>query len=548
MSKVYNIRDISSIRDMVETSCELYADNIAFLSRSGEKVETVTYAEVGEDVRALATELCARGCRGEKIAVMGANCYQWALTYLTVCSGVGIIVPVDREYTGEQLSYVMNDSGAAMLIYGDGVSGAVSDAGLSVPTVAFSELSGLVASGKERIENGDTSYDDYKLNPFNFGILLYTSGTMGASKGVMLSQYNICSNVMQAMRVIHVSTDDRALSVLPLHHTYECTAGFLSFFFSGASVAYCGSLRTLMKDLQIFQPTVLVVVPLLMTSFYKKIMSTYGSHKGGKTIYRAQKLLARGATEGMRKRLFSPIAKVFGGRLRALLCGAAPLPEEIFRAFVSFGFTVYVGYGLTETSPVCTMHTDEYQNPADVGFPIAGVRIKLLDEDENGIGELAVKGNNVMLGYYHDPEATDAVLHGGWFRTGDLAQKTETGAYRITGRIKSMIVAENGKKIFPEELEIHLSHIEGVDDCLVFRDGVSGHITASILPAQTLLSREDGGAEYLREQIKKINEGFPRYKHMDLLVIRRSPFEKTTTQKIKRNSPENLGTEGGIRI
>lgn len=546
MSKVYNIRDISSIRDMVETSCELFADNPAFLSRDGETVNTVTYAEAGEDIRALATELTARGCRGKKVAVMGANCYQWALTYLAVCSGVGIIVPVDREYTGEQISYVMRDSGAAMLIHGDGVSTAVESAGLSVPTVKFSELGELVASGKERVAAGDTSYDDYKLNPFDFGVLLYTSGTMGASKGVMLSQYNVCSNVMQAMRVIRVYENDRALSVLPLHHTYECVAGFLSFFFSGASIAYCGSLRTLMKDMQIFQPTVLVVVPLMMSSFYKKIQSTYGNIRGGKAIYRAQTMLARGATDGMRRRLFSPIARVFGGHLRALLCGAAPLPKEIFRAFQSYGFSVFVGYGLTETSPVCMMHTDDYQSPDDVGFPIAGVRARLVDTDENGIGELEVKGNNVMLGYYNNPEATAEVLHGGWFRTGDLAQRKENGAYRITGRTKSMIVAENGKKIFPEELELHLANIEGVSDCLVFRDG-EGHITASVLPDDELLAREDA-AQYLCAQIAKINEGFPRYKRMDTLVIRRDPFDKTTTQKIKRNSPENLGTEGGIRI
>ena len=546
MSKVYNIRDISSIRDMVETSCELFADNPAFLSRDGETVYVKTYTEVGEDIRALAAELTARGMRGEKIAVMGANCYQWALTYLAVCSGVGIIVPVDREYNGEQLSYVMEDSGAAMLIHGDGVSTAVDTAGLSVPTVKFSELEEFVASGKERIAEGDTSYDDYQLNPFNFGVLLYTSGTMGASKGVMLSQYNICSNVMQALRVIRVYENDRALSVLPLHHTYECVAGFLSFFFSGASIAYCGSLRTLMKDMQIFQPTVLVVVPLMMSSFYKKIQSTYGNLRGGKAIYRAQTMLARGATDAMRRRLFSPIAKVFGGHLRAFLCGAAPLPREIFRAFQSYGFSVFVGYGLTETSPVCMMHTDDYQNPDDVGFPIAGVRARLVNEDENGIGELEVKGNNVMLGYYHNPEATAEVLHGGWFRTGDLAQRKENGAYRITGRTKSMIVAENGKKIFPEELEIHLSEIKGVSDCLVFRDP-EGHITASILPDEELLARDDA-AEYLRGQIEKINEGFPRYKRMDTLVIRHAPFDKTTTHKIKRNSPDNLGTEGGIRI
>ena len=545
---VHDIRDITSVRELVLSSCELYADNIAFLWRDKEQTHTVTYREAGEDIRAVATELLAMGLRGKKIAIMGDNSYQWALSYLAVCSGVGIVMPVDKDYGAEQLEFVMRDSGAAAIIYQDRLQKTVNAACPDAVTIPFSTFPALISAGREKIAAGDTGYDTYSLNPHDFGVLLYTSGTMGVAKGVMLSQYNIVSNVMEAMRVIHVYEGDRALSVLPLHHTYECVAGFLSFFFSGASVAYNASLRTLMGDLRELKPTVLVVVPLLISTFYKKIRTKYREMKCGRLIYGLQYGLAAMLPKGGRRRVFGAVHRIFGGHMRAFLCGAAPLPPEVFSAFVRYGFDVFTGYGLTETSPVCTMHSDWYRSPDDVGHPIAGVRVRITDPDENGEGEIAIRGNNVMIGYYNNPEETAKVIRDGWFYTGDIGVRKPNGAIKITGRAKSMIVTEGGKKIFPEELESCLMNSELIGDCFVFQKPDNGNIVASVIPSDEAEKSEDGGEAAVAEYIKSVNDKFPAYKKIRSFILRHIPFEKTSTKKTKRFSESNLSTEGEIRL
>lgn len=542
-NKVYDIRDITSVKDLFESSVELFGERTAFLSRNKDRITKVTYDKAGEDAKNFAAYLNSLGLSGKKIGVAGSNCYEWALTYLTVCSGVGIIMPTDKDLNGEQLRFVFEDSGASAVVFSDGmrgkVEGAVSDDCILIP---FSEIPECVEKGRALREAGDRSYEEHRVDPKAFGILLYTSGTMGVAKGVMLSQYNVAVNVMQALRRTGVSPDDRALSVLPLHHTYECMAGFLSFIYAGASVAYNASLRTLMGDFKAFAPTVFVTVPLIMDTFYKNILKKYKSVKGGRALLSMQTAMAAKMKPAARKKIFSTVNEVFGGKLRAFLCGAAPLPKEIFEAFKTFGFDVFVGYGLTETAPVCMMHSDDYADPSDVGYPISGLRAKIVDADANGIGELAVKGPNVMIGYYNQPEETEKVLRDGWFYTGDLARRNENGTYSITGRIKSMIVAENGKKIFPEELESELSKYPLVAECLVFQTpgGRPGAVTASIYPDEEAMATVADRDAAIKEIVDEVNKKFPHYKHITDTVIRSEPFEKTTTRKIKRNAEENL--------
>ncbi len=546
--RVYNIRDVACIRDMVETNAEIYADRPAFLWKQKDGIKSVCYREVYDDVKRFATELLARGYGDKKIAVIGENCYAWALTYLTVTSAVGVIMPIDRDYQSSQLEFVMADAEADILFYSDKHEKIVKGANLTVPAVPFSALCEWIEAGGEKIREGSTLYEDHILNPMAFGILLYTSGTMGVSKGVMLTQYNVCSNVLQALRNIKVYPTDRALSVLPLHHTYECTAGFLAFFYAGASVAYNQSLVTLPADMKDFKPTVMVVVPLILHSFYKKIRQQYEKIKGGKLVYRLQSAIASLSSVKRKKAVFGRLTEMFGGNIRAFLVGAAALSEEAFHAFRKFGYTVYIGYGLTETSPVIAMHGDRYQSPRDVGFPLPGVQTKIKDPDENGIGELVVKGNNVMLGYYKRPEATAEVLDRGWFSTGDLARINPNGSISVFGRTKSMIVAENGKKILPEELEICIENKGLTEDSFVFYDEGEEKIVASVVPNETLQSSEDGGREELTRAIREINDTFPAYKRIGCLVIRKAPFEKTTTHKIKRNDKSNREVTEPIRI
>ena len=410
--------------------------------------------------------------------------------------------------------------------------------------------------GRRLIDSGDTSYESYNVDPYAMSILIYTSGTTGVAKGVMLSQNNITSDIIHILRSVKVTSDDRTISVLPLHHTYECTIGFIAMLYFGASIAYNESLKTLQRDLAEYKPTIFVSVPLILERFHKLVMDKYKKIRGGETVLKMQKAAAKISSFDARKKIFSAVSSAFGGRLRLILCGAAPLDPQIFRDYELFGIKVYIGYGLTETAPVCLMHSDFYRSPDDNGYPMAGTYAKLVDVNSDGIGELAYKGPNVMLGYYKNLEATAQVMRDGWFLTGDLAKKLDNGAFKIVGRVKSMIVMPNGKKVFPEELEARLSESELVNECLVFSADHDGKtvIVASVYPNEDEVMRElskkgitGDSPEYEKEKkelimalITEINDENPSYKAIRRLIVRSTEFEKTTTKKIKRNEKVNL--------
>ena len=554
---VYDVREITDIRDLLEGSFEANPDRVAFLYRTeGDGVAQILYHTLMEDVKGFATYLNAKGFEGQKIAVIGANCYEWALTYLTVCAGTGIIVPLDKELRADEIEALLLDSEASAVVYSDSIreklDGCVLDGCMKIN---MNDIPECVAEGLRLMDEGNRSYAEHKVDPFSLGILLYTSGTTGVAKGVMLSQYNICSNIMNVARRLKISSDDRVLSVLPLHHTYECMAGFLTVIYIGGSIAYNSSLRKLMADFALFQPTVLVSVPLFLETFQKNIMRKYSRVKGGRMVYTAQTALAVGS-ESWKRAMFKTVHQAFGGRLRMFLCGAAAVRPDTFRFFEKMGIAVRIGYGLTETAPVCLMHNDFYHGCDDIGYPLAGVRAKLFDVNEEGVGELAVKGSNVMLGYYHNPAETEKAFCDGWFLTGDLARVKPNGAYQITGRKKSMIVAYNGKKIFPEELEHYLDESPLVQECFVYPTGKADDpiVTVAIYPCQEEVEKalqkrgleandEEGLKNLLSELIREVNQKFPNYKHIQKLIIRKNEFVKTTTRKIKRNDEENRQEE-----
>ena len=307
------------------------------------------------------------------------------------------------------------------------------------------------------------------------------------AKGVMLSQANICANIVSIRKGLYVSPNDRTLSILPLHHTYECTAGFLAVLYSGASIAYAENLRRILADLQLFAPTILITVPLLLENIYANIKKKLNAAKGGKLKFAGGKTLAATAATlnfDIKKRIFKQIHNVFGGRLEKIICGAAALAPEIAAAFDAFGLPVYNGYGLTETSPVCIMHNDAVRDHYSIGKPISGVEVRLDAINEEGVGEIVVKGPNVMLGYYNNPEETAKVLIDGWFYTGDLATVDKKGNYRIVGRIKNMIVTKNGKNIFPEEIEYQLNKSPYIKESMVYGEEAAQDVlvTAVIYP------------------------------------------------------------------
>lgn len=553
---VYNARGITTFRDLLEGSVELYGERTAFLYSDAGEITEVTYERTFENVRAFAAYLRSLLPEGAKVAVIGKNSYFWALTYLTVTCGVGMIVPIDKDLRSDEIEALLSTADVGAVVYSpelkEKIIGLQSDRRLLLNMEDFEEY---LEKGRDLIAAGDRSYEQHRVDPHAPGILLFTSGTTGVSKGVVLSQYNICSNLMSIAKIMRIYPEDRALSIAPLHHTFECTAGFLVIFYNGGSIAYNSSLRRLQAELKLFRPTVMASVPLILNTFRNTIIKKYSQMRGGKAVLSLQRVLSDMTGKKAGKRIFSIVNETFGGRMRLIVSGAAPLEPETYRDYERFGIKVYIGYGLTETSPVVTVHTDFYSAPDDIGFPLPGTKVRLDNVNEEGVGELVVKGPGVMLGYYHDPAATEQVMEDGWFHTGDLARCTPRGTYQIAGRIKSMIVTPSGKKVFPEELELFLCKHPCVAECMVYEseeEGVS-KITAAVYPDEeevaARLSKEGvtpGSAGYEREKrrliqeaVKGVNARFPAYKHITRLVLRSVEFEKTTTRKIRRNAPEN---------
>ncbi len=556
---VYDVAAITTFRELIERSAEKYADNLAFLY-CDDGVCEVTYEQTYHDVMAFATYLRSRLPEGCKVAVTGKNSYHWVLTYLAVTCGVGIIVPIDKDLRADEIAGLMADSESLAIVYSPETEEKVAGLDANYVKLNMAHMADYLKEGQKLLAEGDTAYQSHRVDPHALGVLLYTSGTTGVAKGVMLSQYNICFDITHVLRRLKVTPEDRALSVAPLHHTYEMTAGCLCMLYSGASVAYNSSLRKLQAEMKLFRPTLMAAVPLILETFRNAVIKKYGQIKGGKAILSLQRMASDiGGNQKAGKKIFRIVNNTFGGRMRLLVSGAAPLSPDVFRDFERFGIQVMIGYGLTETAPVCIMHNDFYTAPDDIGYPISGVQVRLDSVNEDGVGEIVVKGPNVMLGYYNNPEETARVLKDGWFHTGDLARMTKQGTYQIAGRAKSMIVSPGGKKIFPEELELFLSKSPYVKECLVYSygDEHDRKITAAIVPDEETVSAKlekegylSGTEEFaeaekklIEEVVCRVNGEFPSYKRMNRVVIRHREFVKTTTRKIKRNAPDNVNEE-----
>lgn len=557
---VYDVRPVSTIRELIETSAAEFGDRTAFVvKRNSENIE-ITYKEVLENVKALSTFFNAEGLKGCKIAVIGKNSYEWSLTYLAAVCGTGVIVPVDKDLKAPEIKNIISLSGAQAVMYSkelEQTAESLDTDGLK--KYCMSNMPEYLAAGEEKRAAGDKSYENHLIDPFALGVLIYTSGTTGVAKGVMLSQYNICSDIVAVLKQVKITPDDRTLSVLPLHHTYESMTGFLSMLYAGGSITYMTSLTHLLADFREYQPTIFIAVPLLIKTIHSGIIKKVKAVPGGSlylTVGKTITTLSGAFSQNVAAKVFASIHNVFGGRLKTILCGAAPLDPAIFKDFEKLGFRMLCGYGLTETSPICIMHSDNVHKAGTVGLPICSSKAKIIDPNEEGIGELAVKGPNVMIGYYNDPEATaEAFDNDGYFRTGDLAKiDPASGHYVITGRIKNMIVIGNGKKVFPEEIEYLLEKCDGVKECMAYgHTDEQGYVTVAvkIYPDfdyfKELNYDKDSPefAEYLETFFKtavkeKVNRNLPAYKAVRKIELRYREFDKTTTKKIKRNSADNM--------
>ncbi len=554
---VYDVKQIKNFRELLDTSVEEYGDKEAFVLKENDGVRQVTYTEFKNDVRAVAAYLRSAVPDGGKVALVGANGYGWALGYLAVTCGVGVVVPIDKEMKKDDVSGIISNAEADAMICVKGCRPELLQC--DVPIIDMTDTDSVLAKGYELLKESDP-YAEHKIDPDALGILIFTSGTSGASKGVMLSQYNICADIMGVLKKVRVTSEDRVLSILPLSHTYECTAGFLGMLYAGASISYVENLRRLLADFQLYRPTIFIAVPLVLQTMYSTLKKKIESDKAKNRQFKAAGVLTKtlGSVKiDVRKKVFKDIHAAFGGRLRLILCGGAALDPTLNRAYTDLGFRICCGYGLTETSPILLGDNDFYNDPDTSGVPFCSMKVKLDSPDADGVGELLAKAPTVMLGYYKDPEATAAAIRDGWFHTGDLARKNADGSYTVVGRSKSMIVKSNGKKVLPEEIEEKLDASPFISESLVFgKNDADGHtqICAAIYPDKEAVNAKfaadgigAGGAEYEKAlydlifaEVKKVNATLPVFKHVHTIKIRKTEFIKTSSKKIKRAEKSNL--------
>ena len=561
-------RPITDLKHMLNTSVELYGDNVAFRQRfeKDKPFREITYREALDTVNGLGTALIAHGLKGKRISVIGENCYQWATSYLAAVCGTGVVVPLDKELSAEELKQLIIEADVSAVLFAKKYEKmfkemmASGDTGLEM-LVNFSPADecgegvfsweSLVEEGKKLVESGDRSFIDAEIYADEMSVLLFTSGTTGIAKGVMLSHRNICEDLMSAPTILNVNTWDIFFSVLPVHHTYECTCGFLMPLYKGASIAYCEGLKYIVKNLAEVQPTMILAVPLIFESLYNNIMKNV--RKQGKEGLVRKVLALNKVTKkvglDLNKLLLKDILKVFGGRMRVLISGGAAIDPAILQFFNDLGFISVQGYGLTECAPMAALNPDrhKYMRNSSVGHLLPGMEVKIEDKNEDGIGEICVKGPNVMLGYYNMPEETAKVIKDGWFHTGDLGYVDDEEFIYITGRKKNVIITANGKNVFPEELEYYLGRSTMVSESMVWaQEDESGQdtvIVATIKPdmeeVEAAIGKDAAGDDAQAEkllwtEVDKINENLPFFKKIKKITVRREEFEKTTGKKIKR--------------
>ena len=556
--KYHKTEEVTNFKDLIERSAENYATRTAFkLKDKNGKIFSITYEEFKKDIVYLGTNLIKNGLLNKKIAVIGQNSYKWCVSYLAA-SIVGIVVPIDKELHSDDVINFMNVAEASCILGDNKNLDQVKDnfEKLNNPNTMFIYFNDTNSSsftfddfkdtGKKIYEDGFNDFDNIKINPDEMRILLFTSGTTGNAKGVCLSQRNICSNILSTYGIVKVKRSDLFFSVLPLHHTYECTLGFLLPIYSGASIAHCEGLRYISQNMAEFHPSVILCVPLLLEKMHKTIVKSMNKSLPEKYRKTDNQNPYNDLPAILKKIVRTKVKNTLGGRLRVFIVGAASVNPNIVADFRNLKLNTLQGYGLTECSPLVAGNTDFFQRDDSAGLPIPNVEYKIDSPNSEGIGEILVKGPNVMLGYYKNDEETKKAIQDGWFHTGDLGKVDENGYLYITGRCKSIIVTKNGKNIYPEEVEYYLNDNPLVSESLVLgihkEDNDETYINAQIYPNIEAIAEYLKSSVPTKSEIKKVisdvvssvNKKLPNYKHIKGVIIRDKEFEKTTTQKVKR--------------
>ena len=553
----------TDLKDMLNQTGEVYGDRPAYIFKTEEKgkFRIITHKEFRENINALGTTLIQMGLKDKRIAVISENRYEWELSYLAVVAGVGVIVPLDKALPDNELESLILRSQVEAIIYSskyDAIMNTLREKkntnlkyfismDLEENTQGIYAEKALVEKGKKLLADGNKTYIDAKIDAEKMGIMLFTSGTTAMSKAVMLSHKNLVTNVMDIIQRFDLTDEDRFLSFLPFHHVFECTVGFLYPISIGGSIAFCEGVKHMAENIKEFEITAMISVPAVVDIIYRKVMKTI--EKKGKLANlekgkKVSQFLLKMKID-LRKQLFKEVHESLGPKLKLVVTGGAALDPETEKGFNDLGFDVEQGYGLTETAPVIAAETPKCRRLGSIGKKFPSVEVKIDDPDEEGIGELMAKGPSIMLGYYENEEATKSALESdGWFHTGDLARIDKDGFIYISGRKKSVIVLNNGKNVFPEEIETLLNKVEGIKETFVFEkkeDDGDVKVCVEIVYDKELIKElyhlegEEKIKEFLWDKVKEVNKLMPKYKYVREMFITEEPLIKTTTLKIKRH-------------
>lgn len=561
-NQLREVPKFENIKEIIYNSVKLYPENIAFTikEKKEDKIEykNITYTQLLEDINALGTALYEKGLQGKRIAIIGKNQYHWAISHLACLLGGIVSVPLDKDLQENELKESLIRSKVDAIIFDEKLTDKIQVIRENHKTniqeyICMSNIEGfenieqLLERGKEILETGNQDFIKYEVDSKSMSILLFTSGTTSKSKAVMLSQYGIATNVYD-MQIVETFYDtDVNIAFLPYHHIFGSTA-MVVMLACGVKTVFPDGLRYIKQNLLEYQVSVFVGVPLLVDKMYANIekeIEKQGKTKLIKVAVKISNFLLKFHID-IRRKIFKQIIDGLGGKMRFVIAGGAPFDSKIERKFNEFGIHMVQGYGLTETSPVIAAENDKYAKYGSVGIPMKHTEVKIVDKDENGIGEITVKGPNVMLGYYENEEATKAVLQDGWFHTGDLGYLDKDGFLFITGRKKDMIVLKNGKKVFPEELETLINRNEEIEESFAYgmqdkEDKSKIKVAVEVVYNKEIVKEKYGDItqeelyKIIWNKIKEINKTLPKYKYMVHMILTDEPLIKTTTHKTKRN-------------
>ncbi|MCI9016578.1 MAG: long-chain fatty acid--CoA ligase [Clostridia bacterium] len=560
----YEPTNYKTIKEIFERSTKEYENYTFILEKFNHKepFTEITYGNFKKDVLALGTGLEeALKLKNKRVAIIGETTYHWYVSYMTMLCGNIVAVPIDKELPLNEIENVVKRSKVSAIIYSTKKKDVIKKIKNVLPEVEYfiqmnSEeelkdkeigLDNIIKEGKNLIQNGNNSYINEQIDPEAFKVLLFTSGTTSNAKGVMLCSKNLAQNINAVSAYVYLNEKDRLMSVLPLHHTYESTIGFLLPFAVGASISVCEGLKYIVPNLKETKPTAILTVPLLVENLYKKINENIVKSKKDKLVKSMIHLTnaLKSVNIDIKRKVFNEIYENLGGKIRIIVSAAAPIDARIGKWVQDIGISFLQGYGLTETAPIAAL-TPEYEpKVGSAGKAVICAELKIDKPNDKGEGEVLIKSDTLMLGYYEDENATKEAIKDGWFNSGDIGYLDESGYLYITGRSKNVIVTQNGKNIYPEEIELLLGKIEEIKESMVYgkedKDSKELIISVKVIPNYEKIEEKYGKIlleeeiyKVIWEEIKKVNKKLTAYKAIKHLEIKKDEFEKTTTMKIKR--------------